>query len=57
MKIQIEEDSLLIVPETDFEEEWCAEFIPHGEKAIAFLKCGLSSLNIIGIKINRFKGD
>ena len=51
MKVTLCEKSLLVEAETEFEQNWCSNFIQHGETGIAFLKCGLTARDVIGIKI------
>ena len=51
MKVTLRENSLLIEAETEFEEDWCAGFIRHGETGVAFLKCGLTVKDVLGIVV------
>lgn len=51
MKVELETNSICIKAETDFESDWCAKFIGHGGNGKAFLKCGLTPADVIGIKI------
>jgi len=51
MRIKILEDGLLIEPETDFEIQWAEGFIRRGETGRAFLKCGMTPTEVLGIKI------
>ena len=58
MKIQIVETGLIIFPETEFEEDWMVNFLPHGKEGTVFLKTGLTIKDIVGLKILKCKkGD
>lgn len=46
-------DGIIILPETEFEEDYL--FFNFQDKPLAFLKCGIISKNIIGIKIKSSK--
>ena len=46
-------DGLLIVPESDFEEQYLRSY--HGKKFEVFLKHGESVKNLIGLKIRELK--
>jgi len=51
MKLELLNDGLLIVPETDFEKEYIETNFEKGKDLKAFVKCGLSPADLIGIKI------
>ena len=51
MKVKNVSDGLLILPETEFEENYINENFGRGNKLIAFVKCGLSAADLIGIKV------
>lgn len=51
MKVKKVSDGLLILPETEFEEEYVNENFGRGDKLTAFVKCGLSPADLIGIKV------
>ena len=51
MIVKIVDSGLLIEAETQFEADWCAKFLGHAQKGTAFLKCGQSAADILGIKI------
>ena len=51
MKVEITKGGLLIVPETEFEEQTISKMCPYGESLKAFLKCGPSASDVLGIKV------
>ena len=54
MKVQIVDDGIIVVPETDFEDSYLRKnFL--GNSLTAFLKHGLSVSELIGLKV--LKGD
>lgn len=53
MQVKMINDGIIILPETEFEEDYL--FFNFQDKPLAFLKCGIISKNIIGIKIKSSK--
>lgn len=52
MKVVIEKDNaLIVVPETEFETNFIAQAFNPGENLKCFVKHGLSSSIVVGIKI------
>ena len=49
MKIRIQENSLIIEPETDFEVEYLKRYQSTGVDG--FLKMGIDLTNVVGLKI------
>lgn len=49
MKVEYHIDELLIVPETEFEEQVLSQF----RSTKAFLKCGISPKEIVGFLIRK----
>jgi len=54
MKVQIKnkDDGLVIVPETEFEEEYLQRFYPQ-EENVAYLKHGISANCLYGLVIKK----
>lgn len=52
MKVKIEKDGLLVVPETDFEEEYLRSYSNQKELDV-FLKHGLTVKELIGLKVRK----
>jgi hypothetical protein len=52
MKVVIEKNGLLVVPETDFEEEYLRTFHDQS-KLTAFLKHGATLQDLVGLKIEK----
>ena len=53
MKIRLEETTMIIVPETDFESEYLKRYQVEGVNG--FLKTGIDLTHVIGLKI--FPGE
>jgi len=53
MKVSKQKDGLLIMPETEFEEEVLCEMFPSNEnsKHTVFMKLGMTASEIVGLKI------
>ena len=51
MKVELLKNGLLVSPETDFEEQVLCKMFPHGKTAKAFLKCGTTPAEVLGIKV------
>ena len=51
MRVEIIKGGLLIAPETEFEKQMLTKMCPHGKDLKAFLKCGLSTSEVLGIKV------
>ena len=51
MKVSILKDHLLVVPETEFEEDWLLNLYQQGVDHSAFIKTGLTLNDILGLKI------
>lgn len=56
MKVEILEDGLIIVPESDFEEQYLRKTFAC-KKLEAFLKHGLSVKDLIGLKIKPLQNE
>ena len=52
MKIEMLDDGLLLVAETDFEEATLKTMFPVGEDFNAYLKTATSANEIVGLRIN-----
>lgn len=53
MKVEMIEDGLMIISETEFEEEYIKSFML--EKLDAFVKTGVTGSDIVGLKIRKEK--
>ena len=53
MKVEIWDEDLMILPETNFEESFLEQFKPSG----VTLKCGMTPSSLIGLKIKTFEKD
>lgn len=51
MKVEIIEEGLMVVPETQFEEEYIKSFML--EDLTAFVKTGSTGSDVIGLKIRK----
>lgn len=51
MKVKFNKDSLMIVAETEFEEQVMTNMFPHGSNITTFLKTGSTASEVIGLKI------
>jgi hypothetical protein len=51
MKVELDDKGLIIVPESDFEKDFISQHFSRDKKLTAFVKCGMSPANMIGIKI------
>jgi hypothetical protein len=51
MKISLQHNGLLILPESEFEEAFINEKFGRGQNFKNYVKCGLSPADLIGIKI------
>ena len=51
MKVELDDKGLIIVPESDFEKDFISQHFSMDEKLTAFVKCGMSPANLIGLKI------
>lgn len=52
MKVEKHGDSLIIVPETEMEEQFLCEMYPYGHSFTAYIKTGVTASDLIGLKIN-----
>lgn len=51
MKIEKKANALLIVPETEFEEKTLTQMFGLGKTFGAYIKCGMTTAEVIGLKI------
>ena len=55
MEITIEKNGILIVPETKFEEDYLSEEFSCEKELKVFLKHGMSTNIVVGLKITKEK--
>ena len=56
MQVKITDDYLMVVAETEFEEEYLGRFRDcPGKKIAGFLKCGVTPADIVGLVVRQEK--
>jgi len=57
MKVEKTKDYLMIVPETEFEEQVLSEMYGEGRTYAAYIKNGLTPKDMIGLKVTTKEAD
>lgn len=51
MKVTLDGSGLLVVPETEFETEVLTRMFKPGEEHKAFVKCGATPADVVGLRV------